>query len=42
MAKDGVRGSVQTTARIKYWASVGLVSDPKGSPNLLAYNGDGY
>jgi len=43
MAKDGVRGPVQSLNKLMTWVSNGYVkSVPSGTPNKLAYNGDGY
>ncbi|KAK3393930.1 peptidase S8/S53 domain-containing protein [Podospora didyma] len=43
MAKDGVRGPVQSLTKLKQWASSNLISSvPAGTVNTLAYNGDGY
>ncbi|KAF2467699.1 subtilisin-like protein [Lindgomyces ingoldianus] len=42
MAKDGVTGPSQSLSKLLQWASTGLITSvPAGTPNKLAYNGDG-
>jgi oryzin len=38
---EGLASPAAVTARIKALATTGRVTDLKGSPNLIAYNGNG-